>query len=140
MIVQLTTERGSRFAYRARVSARRGANGWELSLLSSEYDGGGPKGEARTAFAAPSYVAGDSDDDARLRVLAADLAAFANRVAEMERSAADAREAALTARGDGSARALGRWIRLSGRRGAGGGAARHASLLWRSPDSCPETR
>lgn len=98
VIVQLTTERGARFAYRARVSARPAANGWDFSLLSSEYDGGGPKGEARTAFAAPCYVAGDSDDDARLRVLAADLAAFANRVAEMERSAAAAHEAALTAR------------------------------------------
>jgi hypothetical protein len=98
VIVQLATERGLRFAYRARISARRSANAWDFSLLSSEYDGGGPKGETRAAFAGPSYVAGDTDDDARLRVLAADLSAFANRAAEVERSAASAHDAALTAR------------------------------------------
>ena len=103
VILQLATERGRRFSFRARISARRSGNAWILSLLSRGYDGGGPTGEMRSAFAEPSYVAGEPGDEARLRVLAGDLAAFAGRVAEIERSTAAAHDGAVAARKENDA-------------------------------------
>jgi hypothetical protein len=97
-ILQATAQPGDSFSYRAALNAHRAGDGWTFTLVSGGYDGAGPVGEARAAFAEPSYVAGNPDDDARLRVLAADLQAFATRLSETQRNQEAAHKVARAVR------------------------------------------
>lgn len=97
-IVQLTAQAGAAYPFQAAVAAHREGDKWILTLLSSGYIGANPTGEPLSAFSGSVFLAGDARDDARLRVLAADLQSFAARVSETRRSLAAVHEAGVNAR------------------------------------------
>jgi hypothetical protein len=97
-ILELRCPAGTQFGFRGVVDAHRDDAGWYFSLSSGGLEGGGPQGEARSGFGDPSFVAGNGDDDARLRALAAGLQAFAAHVAEGRKSSESSRAAAIEGR------------------------------------------
>jgi len=97
-ILTKTADAGAAYAFQATVAAHRDGDSWKLSLLSSGYIGAFPSGEPRASFGGATFLAGDAGDDARLRALAADLQAFAERVAETRRGLEAAHAAAVGAR------------------------------------------
>ena len=97
-ILQLQCPAGARFDFRGVIDAHRDGAGWVFVLSSGGLEGGGPQGEARSAFGDTSFVAGDAGDDARLRARATDLEAFAGRVTEARRNFESARATAIEGR------------------------------------------
>ena len=97
-ILQVQSPAGARFNFRGILNARRDAAGWILSLSAGGLEGAGPQGEPRSSFGDTSLVAGDANDDARLRALATGLQAFAGRVAEARQNVASAHAAAIEGR------------------------------------------
>jgi hypothetical protein len=84
-IIQQTSPGGAEFRFQGVVGARHEGGKWSFSLESGGFEGGGPQGSARAAYPASAFLAGDINDDARLRGLANDYQAFANRVADNQR-------------------------------------------------------
>jgi hypothetical protein len=80
-IIQQTSPGGAEFKFQGVIGAHREAGKWGFSLESGGFDGGGPQGSARSAFPESAFLAGDLNDDARLRGLAVDFQAYAEKVA-----------------------------------------------------------
>jgi len=98
LILRMTAGSGAAFAYQAVLRAHREGDSWNFTLESGAYDSGFPMGEGRSAFGDGAFLAGDPGDDARLRALAADLKAFAERVAETRRNMEAAHAGAVAVR------------------------------------------
>ena len=98
VILRMTTPAGASYAYQAVLAARRDGDGWSLALESGAFDSGYPVGEARSAYGDGTFLAGDPRDDARLGALAADLQAFAGRLAETQRNLEAAHDARVRIR------------------------------------------
>jgi hypothetical protein len=98
VILRLTAQAGVSFAYQAIVAAHREGDKWGFTLVSGAFGGGAPTGDARSSFGDFSFLAGDSRDDARLRVLGTDLQAFAERVGATQRKIEAAHAAAVAVR------------------------------------------
>jgi hypothetical protein len=86
------------FAYSGVVAAHRDGSHWAFSLISGDFEGGGPQGDPRSTFGSPSYVVGDAGDGAHLRAAVADFQAFAGRVAEVHNAVERARTAVVDGR------------------------------------------
>jgi hypothetical protein len=97
-ILQLRSPAGAPFKFRGVVDAHRDGDRWVLALSSGGFPDGAPAGEPRSAFADTAFVAGDTGDDSRLRVLTTDLLAFADRATAARRDAESARVAAVEGR------------------------------------------
>jgi hypothetical protein len=98
VILQLKASPDTPFAFKGVVDAHRDNGAWAFVLVSGGFDGDAPQGAARPAFGEPSFLAGDAQDDGRLRSLAADLEAFAGRVAKNHQNAERAHADALDGR------------------------------------------
>jgi hypothetical protein len=84
-IIQQTSPGGAEFRFQGVIGAKRDGGKWSFTLESGGFEAGGPQGSARSAFPEGAFMAGDLNDDARLRGLANDYQAFANRVADIQR-------------------------------------------------------
>lgn len=96
-VLQVATPAGASFSFQGIIEAHRSEQATSLSLASGGMVGGGPQGEARTAFPGPVFVAGDPQDEGALRRQLSDLDAFCVRLARREQvlrsaKAADADE------------------------------------------------
>lgn len=99
-ILQLTGKPGDRFPYGARLTGHRSEANWAFTLISGAFADSGPVGEPRTAYPEPNFVAGDANDDSRLRVVVNDFQAFASRVSDIERNLEAAHDVAVRVRRD----------------------------------------
>jgi hypothetical protein len=70
---------GSTFEFQGIVDVRGRGSNRALTLVSGGFVGPGPQGEPRSAFKGPTYVAGDTQDDGRLRKLVADVETLAKQ-------------------------------------------------------------
>jgi hypothetical protein len=93
-VLQPASQAGSAFDFQGIVDARLGGAEPVLSLMSGGFVGAGPLGDARSSFPSPTFVAGDAQDDARLRGMVGDLEAFAGRVARIRGKSGSERPAA----------------------------------------------
>ncbi len=85
IIIQQSSPGGAEFNFQGVIGAKRESGKWSFTLESGGFEGTGPQGGARSMFPEGAFVAGDSNDDGRLRVLANDFQAFANRLAETQK-------------------------------------------------------
>lgn len=97
-VLQLKASPDTPFTFKGVIDAHREAGTWSFILVSGGFDGEGPQGAERAAFGDSSYLAGDPNDDARLRTLAADLSTFAVRAAKNRQAFESAHATALDGR------------------------------------------
>jgi hypothetical protein len=72
-ILEAKSRAGAVFDFQGIVDVKHGGGQPALSLVSGGFVGTGPQGEPRSAFSGPTFVAGDPQDDSRLRALLADV-------------------------------------------------------------------
>jgi hypothetical protein len=97
-ILQLKASPDTPFNFKGVLDAHRDNGAWSFILVSGGFEGEGPKGAERPVFGESSFLAGDPGDDARLRTLAADLGAFAVRIAKSRQTFESAHAAAVDGR------------------------------------------
>ncbi len=97
-VLRETAAAGSEFDFECLVEARREAGAWRLSVESSAFNRGAPRGDPRSTFGDSTFVAGDAADDARLHSGVSDLRAFAARAGEARRLAEETTAAQVDAR------------------------------------------
>lgn len=97
-LLQLKASPDTPFTFKGVIDAHLDAGRWSFILVSGGFDGEGPQGAERAAYGESTYLAGDPNDDARLRTLEADLSAFASRVAKNRQAFESAHAAALDGR------------------------------------------
>jgi hypothetical protein len=78
-ILEPNAPAGSTFEFQGIVDVHGRGSQRALTLVSGGFVGRGPQGEPRSAFQGPTYVAGDPQDDGRLRKLVADSEALAKQ-------------------------------------------------------------
>ena len=98
VIVQVASPSGSAFRFAGVIEADASGQARSLALASGGFEGGEPRGEARSAFVGASFAAGSSEDDARLRVLVAEFTANARRAEKVQAAADEARAQAIAER------------------------------------------
>jgi hypothetical protein len=88
------------FSYEGVMDAHWMDGAWVLTLVTGNFVGAAPKGEPRPGPEVQAYVAGTPGDDERLGAIVADFGAFSRRLADVRRSKASSRAAAIAVRRD----------------------------------------
>ncbi len=98
VIVRMTAPAGMSFGYQGVIAAHRDGERWSFTLVSGAFGSGYRAGEARSTFGSATFLAGDANDDLRLRALASGFQAFSDRVSETRNSLETARAATVNLR------------------------------------------
>jgi hypothetical protein len=81
-VLQLMTPAGSTFDFEGILDVHRAGAGVSIALASGGFAGPRPQGDARSAFAGATYLAGDPQDDAKLGTLVTGLGQVPGRAAK----------------------------------------------------------